>query len=84
MYVANLLKDSTQIESLHIIDAGVADNGMTELSNGLSQCPSLIDLDISHNIFGPEGLSAVLNAMLHTMSIQKFALHGLKIELEQA
>lgn len=58
--ISKLLNECITINSLHLQDAGLDDDTLIEICQGIDESMSLEYLDLRHNIFHRKGLARLI------------------------
>ena len=73
--------------SLQILDlsyAGIGDNAMHEIAEGIGESIHLYSIDLRHNHFEKEGLHSLIKALKKTMVCSVLKLEGIFFDEEDA
>ena len=72
------------VKRLTLIDAGLGNLAMIEISKGIKEAISLEYIDLRHNRYELPGFKALIDALKTTMACKVLQLEGFCIQMEEA
>ena len=78
--ISEMLKTKASIQKLEIVNCGLHDAAVTQISQGVGLSKQLKYLDLRNNYFEAQGLSKLTNALRNTSSVQTLLLEDIECE----